>query len=259
MRSHFSLPLQVDSMTAQPNKAIAAIRSLIYYLVFYPFTIVYSTFCLLIGRFLSFDTRFKVFTVINYSYIAWLRLCCGVRLDVKGLENLPKDRAYVLVANHQSEFETIFLLTMVRPQCIVLKKELLDIPFFGWALAMLEPIALDRSQRRGALKQLLTQGKARLEAGRPVVIFPQGTRVPVGEPGRFNKGGAMLAASAGVPVVPLAHNAGTCWPGKGFIKYPGVVSVEIGEPVETQGQSVDQVHDAAIGWLLAKMDEQVEN
>jgi len=243
-------------MTTRSNETIAAIRSLIYYLVFYPFTIVYSSFCILVGRFLSFETRFKVFTVINYSYVWWLRICCGVRIEVTGLDNLPKDKAYVLVANHQSEFETIFLLTMIRPQCIVLKKELLRIPFFGWALGMLEPIALDRSQRRGALKQLLAQGKARLKAGRPVVIFPQGTRVPVGEPGRFNKGGTMLAASAGVAVVPLAHNAGTCWPGKGFIKYPGVVKVEIGKPVETQGQTVDQVHEEAIGWLLAKMEEQ---
>ena len=120
---------------------------------------------------------------------------------------------------------------------------------------MLEPIALDRSQRRGALKQLLTEGRDRLERGIPSVIFPQGTRLPVGERGKFNKGGAMLAASAGVPVVPIVHDAGVFWPGKSFCKYPGTITLRIGKPVATEGKSVEDVHTESVGWLLEQMDE----
>jgi 1-acyl-sn-glycerol-3-phosphate acyltransferase len=236
------------------NPLIAGARALLYYTGFYLATVLYSVVCLTLGAALPLKPRFKVVTQINFFYVFWLRVCCGVKLRIKGTENLPKDQAYVVVANHQSELETIFLQTIVRPQCVVLKKELLKIPFFGWCLALLKPIALDRSQKRGALKQLLLQGKSRLVDDEvPVVIFPQGTRVPVGQDGKFNKGGAMLAVSASVPMIPLAHNAGVCWPGKGFLKYPGVVEIEIGEPISTVDASVDEVHEQAVGWLVDKM------
>ena len=137
----------------------------------------------------------------------------------------------------------------------MLKKELLKIPFFGWALAMLKPIALDRSKRRGALKQLLGQGKERLQEGINVVIFPQGTRVQVGKLGKFNKGGAMLAASAQVSVVPLVHDAGLYWPGKSFVKYPGTVKVIVGKPVASVDRTVDEIHAASAGWIEQQMRE----
>jgi len=176
-------------------------------------------------------------------------------VHVEGLENLPKDGAYVAIANHQSEWETIFFQVLIRPHCIVLKQELLKIPFFGWALALLDPIALDRSQKRGALKQLLGQGKDRLERGIPVIIFPQGTRLPSGEIGVFNKGGAMLAASAKVPLIPMAHNAGVFWPGKNFLKKPGTITLRIGKPIETEDTGVSDLHNASVNWLKAQMLE----
>ena len=238
----------------QPS-LIGYMRAALYYAAFYPATIVYSLLCLIVARFLPFRQKFNFVTQINYFYIWWLRVCCGVKLHVEGLDILPKDGAFVAISNHQSEWETIYFQTLIRPQCVVLKQELLKVPFFGWALGLLEPIALDRSQRRGALKQLLTEGRDRLERGIPIVIFPQGTRLPVGERGKFNKGGAMLAASAGVPVVPIVHDAGVFWPGKSFCKYPGTITLRIGKPVATEGKSVEDVHTESVGWLLEQMDE----
>lgn len=238
---------------AQKASPLLYVRATAYYFGFYLVTILYSSLCLLIAPLFGFRTRFRIISSINYFYIFWLRLCCGVKVDVQGRENLPRDGAYVVIANHQSEWETLYFLTLVRPQCTVLKQELLKIPFFGWALGLLKPIALDRSKKRGALKQLLTQGKERLAEDIPVLIFPQGTRLPVGKLGKFNKGGAMLAASAGVPVVPMVHDAGVFWPGKSFVKYPGTVTLKIGKPVETEGKSVDEIHDLSVGWMLAEM------
>lgn len=238
---------------------LGTLRATFYYAAFYLLTIVHSIMCVIVAPFLSYRGRFRFVTTINYFYVAWLRICCGVKLEIEGLENLPKDQAFVAISNHQSEWETIYFQTLIRPQCVVLKKELLSIPFFGWGLRLMKPIAIDRSQRRGALKQLLTQGKERLEDGIPVLIFPQGTRLPFGELGKFNKGGAMLAASAGVPVVPIVHDAGLYWPGKSFEKYPGTVKLKIGKPVSSEGKSVDEIHTESAGWLISEMEKMHES
>ncbi len=247
----------MSALQATPKATpLLFLRSLIYYAGFYPVTIVFSTLCLIIGPLLPFRVRFKLFTLINYFYIIWLRICCGVKVKVTGREHLPAAGSYVAIANHQSEWETLYFQLLIRPQAVVLKQELLRIPFFGWALALLKPIALDRSKKRGALKQLLEQGKARLAEGIPLLIFPQGTRVPVGQLGRWNKGGAMLAVSGEVPLVPIAHNAGLFWPGKSFIKYPGTVEVAVGPAIDTRGKSVEEVHEAATVWLESTMRDQ---
>ncbi|MFW1678809.1 lysophospholipid acyltransferase family protein [Pontibacter sp. JAM-7] len=235
-------------MLRQPTP-LHYVRAACYYLGFYSVTVVYACICLLIAPWLPYRPRFKLITGINYFYIFWLNVCCGVKVSVEGREHLPSQGAYVVVANHQSEWETLFFQTLVRPQCAVLKRELLKIPFFGWVLAMLKPIALDRSKRREALKQLLAQGSDRLAQQIPVLIFPQGTRVPVGKVGRFNKGAAMLAVKNAVPVVPIYHNAGEYWPGKSFVKYPGTVRVVIGEPINPESLSVEAVHQQSVVWL----------
>ncbi len=231
------------------------VRALLYYAGFYPMTIIYASLCLIIGPLLPFKPRFYFVTGINNFYIFWLRVCCGVKVKVTGRENLPKEGGYVAIANHQSEWETIYFQLLIQPQVVVLKKELLKIPFFGWALSLLEPIALDRSQRRGALKQLLEQGKDKLSKGIPILIFPQGTRLAVGEMGRWNKGGAMLAVSSEVPLVAVAHNAGHFWPGKAFIKQPGTIDLVISEPIETQGCTVEEVHKQSVEWLTDKLQK----
>jgi 1-acyl-sn-glycerol-3-phosphate acyltransferase len=204
---------------------------------------------------LPFKQRFYFLTMVNRFYIFWLRVCCGVKVKVTGRENLPKDGAYVAIANHQSEWETLYFQLLIQPQVVVLKQELLKIPFFGWALKLLEPIALDRSQKRGALKQLLEQGKAKLSEGIPILIFPQGTRLPVGEMGRWNKGGAMLAVAANVPLIVIAHDAGRYWPGTGFVKYPGTVNVIISDGIAVDFSDVNTAHDLSKRWIEEKMKE----
>ncbi|MCW8886830.1 MAG: 1-acyl-sn-glycerol-3-phosphate acyltransferase [Motiliproteus sp.] len=212
-------------------------------------TVIYSLICLVFFSFLPFKQRFAAVVTLN-RIVLWLaRVICGVKCEVEGLENLPTSGSYVVLANHQSEWETFYLQLMISPLCTVLKKELLKIPFFGWGLALLNPIAIDRAERSGAMKQILKQGKARLKEGTPVLIFPQGTRVKVGEIGRFNKGGAMLACSAKVPVVPIVHNGGSHWPSKTYLKNPGTIQVKVGRPIETEGKTVDEVHQLSKGWL----------
>ncbi len=233
------------------------IRAFLFYLLMMSATVVHSLLCLVFISWLPFRIRFRVVSSINYFYIAWLQLTCGVRYEVVGREHLPKNKPFVLLANHQSEWETIYLQLLIRPLSTVLKRELLRIPFFGWGLAQLRPIAIDRGKASAAMKQLLKQGKERLGSGIPVLIFPQGTRIAAGKVGKFTKGGAMLACSAKVPIVPLYHNAGEHWPSGKFTKVPGVVRIEIGAPIETDGKSVDEVFQESTGWLKQRLEASI--
>lgn len=229
------------------------LRSALYHLGFVFGMLVFGIFALLVGRWLPYPLRFHVVTSINFFFLWWLRVTCGLSYEVEGKEYLKTPGGYVLIANHQSEWETFALQVLIRPVCTVMKKELLRIPLFGWGLALLKPIAIDRSERSAALKQILKQGKARLQEGIPVVIFPQGTRVPVGKMGRFNKGGAMLACAAKAPVITLAHNGGELWPSKSWLRHPGVIKVIVRPPIDTVGKSADEVHALATEQLQADM------
>jgi 1-acyl-sn-glycerol-3-phosphate acyltransferase len=153
------------------------------------------------------------------------------------------------MCKHQSAWETIALQKVFPPQVWVLKRELLWIPFFGWGLALTSPIAIDRGDGKAALKQLLAQGKDRLAKGFCVVIFPEGTRVPYGERGKYKIGGAMLSTHSGTPVIPVAHNAGKLW-GKGsFMKYPGVITMSIGAPISPEGLKADALMQRVENWI----------
>lgn len=184
----------------------------------------------------------------------WLRLTCGLGHRVTGLENLPAEPC-VILAKHQSAWETIAFQQIFPAQAWVLKRELLWIPFFGWGLAATRPIAIDRSAGVRALDSMIKQGLARLAEGRYVVVFPEGTRMPRGASGRYNPGGAMLAHKAGVPVVPVAHNSGSYWSRRGFLKRPGVIEVRIGPAIETAGKRAKQINTEAGAWIDAQMAE----
>ncbi len=171
-----------------------------------------------------------------------------------GLENLPNTPS-VILSKHQSAWETIAFQTIFPPQAWVLKRELLWIPFFGWGLAATRPIAIDRSQGVRALDSVVKQGIQRIEEGRWVVVFPEGTRTAPGEKGRYNPGGAMLASKAQVPVVPVAHNAGEFWPRRGFIKKPGTITVSIGPPIETKGRKAKQINAEAEAWTENEVEQ----
>jgi 1-acyl-sn-glycerol-3-phosphate acyltransferase len=171
---------------------------------------------------------------------------------VVGTENIP-DQASIILSKHQSAWETLALQSIFPPQVWVLKRELLRLPFFGWALALSSPIAIDRGTARLALKQLLDQGKDRLAQGFWVVIFPEGTRVAPGTKGRYKVGGAWLATHTGALVVPVAHNAGEFWGRNAFLKYPGTITVSIGKPLDSTGRKADELNSQVEAWIENEM------
>lgn len=183
----------------------------------------------------SWEARFCGIRWWVNGVLAMLRICCGLDYRVEGRENLPKENAVVLV-KHSSAWETIAQLVLFPRQTWVLKRELMWIPFFGWVLALMRPIAIDRSARGAAVAQVLEQGKARLAEGFWVVVFPEGTRVPAGEKRRYGLSGALLAAEAGYPVVPVAHDAGDYWPRRSWLKRRGTIRVIIGKPIATENR-----------------------
>ncbi|MCX2525521.1 lysophospholipid acyltransferase family protein [Larsenimonas rhizosphaerae] len=206
-----------------------------------------------IARLFPLRKRFAVLNTYNYVTVRWLRMTCGVRFQVEHQGRLP-DGPCVLVSNHQSEWETLFLQTIKHSMCTVIKRELLNLPIFGWGLRLLQPIPLDRSKPSVALRAVLSVGVERLKSGMSVLIFPEGTRVNAGERKRFNKSGAVIACNTGVPVVPVAHNAGECWPGKTFIKKPGMITVVIGAPIDTSGRTAKEIMAEVEEWV----DDQLE-
>ena len=230
------------------------IRSILFNAVFHTTLISYSALCLIVCPWMPLRRRFAFSIQINRFVIWWFRICCGVRYEFHGLEKLPKDSGAVILCNHQSEWETFFLQVAVSPLCTVLKKELLRIPFFGWALALIKPIAIDRSTPKGALKQIVQQGKVKLKNDFSVLIFPEGTRVKPGENRKFAKTGALLAKEARALLVPVAHNAGHCWPPRGFIKYPGVIRLEVGDPIDPADKSIDELAQISSQWIQQRRD-----
>jgi 1-acyl-sn-glycerol-3-phosphate acyltransferase len=229
------------------------LRSLIFLLVKAAMTIPFSLLTLLTFP-LPAMTRYRV--ISQWSRIVqWLsRVIVGITYRVEGLENLPAGPA-VILSKHQSAWETILFQQIFPPMSFVLKKNLLYIPFFGWGLALFSPIAIDRGAGREALKQIETQGRERLKSGFWVLIFPEGTRVAPGATARFQVGGAWLAVKSGVPVVPVAHNAGRFWPKNGFRKYPGEIVVKIGAPIPTTGRKASQVLAESENWIVDAMQD----
>jgi len=201
-----------------------------------------------------FTMRYRFITQWARFNLWWLEKTCRLSYQVSGQENIPATNAIIL-CKHQSAWETLALQRIFPPQIWLLKRELLWIPFFGWGLAMLEPIAIDRKSGKKAMRQLLEQGTARLQAGRWVVIFPEGTRMAPGKKGRYAPGGALLAESSGYPVVPVAHNAGEFWPRRGFLKQSGIIQVIIGPVIENKGKSAAEINAAVERWIEAKMQE----
>jgi 1-acyl-sn-glycerol-3-phosphate acyltransferase len=194
---------------------------------------------------------------------AWLRnainsgtYILGIQNRITGMENLPlgeKDPVILLV-KHQSTWETFLMpAIMPHPLAYVFKKELLYVPFFGWAIGSLDMIHIDRSQRSKAFAKVVEQGKALLARGVWVIMFPEGTRIPRGERGSYKSGGSRLAIATGAPVIPVAVTSAKCWPRKAFIKYPGVVAVSIGKPIPSEGRDADELTREVEAWIEAEM------
>lgn len=181
--------------------------------------------------------------------MVWLaRLLCGLRFRVEGQENIPRANGVVLL-KHSSAYETLVQFLLFPRQCWVLKRELMWAPFLGWALAALHPIAINRGAGRSAVDQVLNQGRARLDEGLWVMIFPEGTRMPAGQTRRYGISGALLAQQTGRLIVPVAHNAGDYWPRRGLRKRAGEVCFSIGPPVNPQGLDAREVNERVQAWI----------
>jgi 1-acyl-sn-glycerol-3-phosphate acyltransferase len=183
-----------------------------------------------------------------------LKTVCSLTYEVRGLENIP-ERNGVILSKHQSTWETFAVQQFFPPMVFILKKELLRIPIWGWAMATQDPIAIDRSAKTAALKQVLRDGEARLKQGRWVLIFPEGTRVAPGAKGRYNTSGAVLAHRSGCPVVPVAHNAGEFWGKNKFIKYPGVIQVRVGPALDSTRFTAAEISSYVENWIETQMAE----
>jgi 1-acyl-sn-glycerol-3-phosphate acyltransferase len=185
------------------------------------------------------------------SMLWWLQLTCNIRYEIKGIENIPASPCIIL-AKHQSAWETLAFQLIFPPQVYVMKRELLWIPFFGWGLAMTSPIAIKRSAGREALKQLVALGKKRLASGLWVVVFPEGTRIAPGQQSKFHIGGAWLASASKATVVPVAHNAGLHWAKNTMLKRPGLITVSIGPAIDCSALKADAVNTQAEAWINAE-------
>lgn len=230
------------------------LRSLLFYLGMLVITVAHNIvipFLYLVP--LSHMTRYAYLVQWSRLICLWLKVSCGLTYRVIGRENIPPGPAIIL-AKHQSAWETIALQQVFPPQTWVLKKELLHIPVFGWALRATKPVAINRGSTKAALRQVLEQGKQRLDEGLWMVIFPEGTRTLPGQRGRYAIGGAMLAERSGYPVVPVAHNAGEFWKASGFLKYPGEITVVIGPTIDSNQFKAGEINQKVESWIEQTMD-----
>jgi len=201
----------------------------------------------------SYPQRYKMINIWVRFVLWWLKITCKIDYKIKGLENIPQVPAAIIFCKHQSTWETFALQVIFPLQVWVLKRELLWLPFFGWGLALTEPIAIDRKSGRTALKKIIEQGIQRLKNGRWVVIFPEGTRVAAGQTKNYGAGGAMLAVKSEFLVVPVAHNAGEFWPRKGFVKRAGTIQVSIGQAIDPKGKKPQEINEIAKTWIESEI------
>lgn len=232
------------------------IRSILHLLWMALTVIPWATFVVVASLFIRSTTMY-------WWCAGWLRVAVrggnvilGIQNRITGMENLPTGQtsAAVLLVKHQSTWETLCMPTLMpHPLAYVFKKELLYIPFFGWAMARMDMIHIDRSQRSQAFAKVVAQGKRLMATGTWVIMFPEGTRIPRGEQGVYKSGGTRLAIETGAPVVPIAVTSAKCWPRKAFIKTPGIVDFSIGPAIPSVGRKPDELMREVEAWIEAEM------
>ena len=231
---------------------MALFRSTLFILLVIPLTAVFGLLVTLVAPF-SAALAYVLIDAWRAAFMKVLvRWVLGIRTTVCGAENIPHE-AVVVLSKHQSAWETIALQQWFPRMVFVLKKELLKLPFLGWAFKAIGMIAIDRAAGKDALTQVAEQGADRLHHGISVIIFPEGTRVPPGQKRRFKAGGAHLAVQAGAKVVPVAHNAGELWPRNAFIKKAGAITISFGPAIDTRGRSAEEVTRQAETWIDHEM------
>ena len=236
---------------------MAFLRSVLHALWMLVTVIPYALAILLAAPFAKADTLY-------WMAAQWLGLAAGpvgrailgIRLELLGMENLPQGEkaGLILLVKHQSTFETFLMpALMPHPLAFVFKKELLKVPFFGWAMGRLDMIHIDREQRARAFVKVVQQGRKLLARGVWVIMFPEGTRIPRGQRGSYKSGGTRLAIETGVPVLPVAVTSARVWPRKGFIKRPGTVVVSIGKPIASLERKPDELMREVEEWIESEM------
>ncbi len=222
------------------------IRSLLYFLGSISVSIILVAVSLPVF-FMPVQTRYAIISKWSDFCIWWLRITLNIKLEVIGTENIPT-KPCVIISNHQSTWETIGFQTIFPHHTWVLKQGLLWIPVFGWGLAMLKPIVINRGEKLKALKKVIREGANRIAEGLYVVVFPEGTRQPYGKLGEYQKGGISIAKKTGCDICPVYHNAGKLWAKGDFIKIPGTITVVIGKPISVAGKSAAVLIKEAKDW-----------
>lgn len=232
--------------------AFLFLRSAIFVAIMLAATVIWVWPCLLAAP-LPYNKRYWVTARWNVFCIWLAKVVCGIDYRVKGYENLP-DAPAIVLSKHQSAWETVFLLqALPRPLVYVFKKEILMIPFFGWGMALLRMIPIDRSRGKNAFEQVVRIGRRRLADGKWIMMFPEGTRIPVGQKGKYKTGGTRLALETDTVVVPIALNSGECWPKNSFIKRPGVITVSIGKPISPKNHTAESMMQEVETWIESEM------
>lgn len=228
------------------------IRSLIFFIysivtiVLYSFVCIAATPCTL---------RFRHTLIRNYMHLYFyvLKKVCRLEYRVEGMQHVPKNTNGIIMCKHSSTWETFFLPQYFHTPAALAKRELGWIPFFGWGLALSDPIFINRKDKKSAMQQIIEKGKKCLQQGRWIMIFPEGTRVPFGHAGHYKMGGARLAAATGYPILPIAHNAGWFWPKGAFIKKPGIITVVIGPLIESKDKQPEELLSLTKDWIETTM------
>jgi 1-acyl-sn-glycerol-3-phosphate acyltransferase len=242
-----------NDQRATPPTALHAVRSAIFVLWMAITVVPYGISVLIVSLFIR-GHRLYWYTMVWLRLAIWgARVICGVRARLHGVENLP-DAPVILCPKHQSTWETFaFPCLMPRPLCYVFKRELLYVPFFGWAMGRLDMIHIDRSKRAEAWAKVAEQGRRFMASGHWVIMFPEGTRIARGQVGNYKSGAARLAIATGVPVVPIAVTSARCWPRKSFVLRPGLIDVSIGPPVSCVGREPDEMMREVQSWIETEM------
>ncbi|MFM8761565.1 MAG: lysophospholipid acyltransferase family protein [Polynucleobacter victoriensis] len=232
------------------------IKSSLFFLFMLVFTPAYAVMCIVIFPLISAEKRYELTKGWNITMTYLAKKICGIEYEILGMDNLKAmlDKPVIILSKHQSAWETISFIALIPKQlCFVFKRELLWIPFFGWALALLRMIHINRSNKAAASQSIAGQGKKYLGQGLWIIIFPEGTRTKVGANTLYRKGGARLASATKAWVIPIAHNAGHVWPRNSFLKYPGKVTISIGPAISSENKSAEQLHQETEKWIEAEM------
>ena len=232
---------------------LITLRSTLYFIAMITSIVLFGLMIITIGLALPLSARDRIAAAWGNTNLWLMQVLCGLKYRIHGTRNLPQHAAIVM-CKHQSTWETIALKAIIRPQqSWILKQELMRLPVFGWALAAIPNIPIDRSAGRRAVKQIVERGTELLELDRVIIVFPEGTRTAPGEKKKYGIGGALLAEKSGYPVIPMAHNAGVFWRRRGLKKYPGTIDLVVGEAFDPAGMTASEITRKVEAWIEAEV------